>query len=201
VFIEVLNDHRRDGTMRAFGASNWTLDRIRAANDYAAERGLEGFTAVSNQFSLARMEVPLWEGSVCSFDREWRDWFEREQIPLLAWSSQSRGFFVEDDEGFVPADWGDRHPGEVARHWGSYRNYARRDRTRRLGNERGVPPITIALAYVLNQPFPTFPIIGPRSISELNDSIAALRVDLDPAEVAWLTTGAGTPASGGAVSG
>ena len=44
----------------------------------------------------------------------------------------------------------------------------------------------IALAYVLNQPFPTFPLIGPRTIEETRTSFDALKVQLTPAEVKWL---------------
>ena len=38
--------------------------------------------------------------------------------------------------------------------------------SRETGRERGVLPINIALAYVLCYPFPTFPIIGPRTLEE-----------------------------------
>ncbi|MBN1564164.1 MAG: aldo/keto reductase [Anaerolineae bacterium] len=34
--IDVLNQYQREGLIGAFGASNWTHDRIQAANDYAA---------------------------------------------------------------------------------------------------------------------------------------------------------------------
>jgi aryl-alcohol dehydrogenase-like predicted oxidoreductase len=34
-----------------------------------------------------------------------------------------------------------------------------------------VPSTAIALAFVLNQPFPTFPLIGPRSIAETRSSM------------------------------
>jgi aryl-alcohol dehydrogenase-like predicted oxidoreductase len=49
-----------------------------------------------------------------------------------------------------------------------------------------VLPINIALAYVLGQPFPTFPLIGPRQLSETRTSCQALEVELSPAEVRWL---------------
>jgi aryl-alcohol dehydrogenase-like predicted oxidoreductase len=46
--------------------------------------------------------------------------------------------------------------------------------------------INIALAYVLRQPFPTFPLIGPRTMSELRTSLPALAMPLTDEEVKWL---------------
>jgi aryl-alcohol dehydrogenase-like predicted oxidoreductase len=58
-----------------------------------------------------------------------------------------------------------------------------------LAEERGVSPIHVALAYVLRQPFQVVPLIGPRRLVELDDSLLALRLDLTPADVRWLATG------------
>jgi len=38
--IEALNDERAAGRIRAYGASNWRIERIAAANAYAERRGL-----------------------------------------------------------------------------------------------------------------------------------------------------------------
>ena len=45
--VEVLNEHRDAGRLRAFGASNWTCARIEEANEYARDHGLEGFCCSS----------------------------------------------------------------------------------------------------------------------------------------------------------
>jgi len=49
-----------------------------------------------------------------------------------------------------------------------------------------VLPINVALAYVLHQPFPTFPIIGPRTLRELLTSLPALGLRLTADELRWL---------------
>jgi aryl-alcohol dehydrogenase-like predicted oxidoreductase len=46
--------------------------------------------------------------------------------------------------------------------------------------------IAIALAYVLCQPFPTFPLIGPQTVEEIRSSCDALRVSLTPEGLRWL---------------
>ena len=48
----------------------------------------------------------------------------------------------------------------------------------------------MALAYVLAQPFPVVPLIGPRRLQELDDSLQALDIKLTPEQVRWLEAGA-----------
>ena len=70
--------------------------------------------------------------------------------------------------------------------WYSQDNFARLQRVNELAKKRGVLPINIALAYVLNQPFPTFALIGPRMLSETRTSLPGLDVELSGEEVRWL---------------
>jgi aryl-alcohol dehydrogenase-like predicted oxidoreductase len=101
-------------------------------------------------------------------------------VALFPWSSQARGFFTERSH---PDDLSDR---ELARCWYSKDNFQRKERAQSLASKRGVSTVAIALAYVLAQEFPTFPLIGPLQIGETRDSCAALDVELTPAEVRWL---------------
>jgi predicted dehydrogenase/diketogulonate reductase-like aldo/keto reductase len=179
-FVDVLNELKRAGKLRIFGGSNWGIPRIEAANEYARSRQLESFTAVSNNFSLARMLDPIWPGCISSSDAESRSWFARTELPMIPWSSQARGFFSDR------SDPRRRDDAEMVRVWYSEDNFQRKARAYELASQRNVAPTTIALAYVLNQPFPTFPLIGPRRISELRESVAALEVELSLQELAWL---------------
>ena len=182
-FIDVLNEHQRAGKLKIFGASNWSLQRIEAANAYAAAHGLTGFAAVSNNVSLAEMVEPPWTGCLSSSDAQSLRWFEQRQMPLFPWSSQARGFFAGAAN---PSDHSDP---ELVRCWYSDANFARLNRAKQLASERGVLPINIALAYMLCLPFPTFPLIGPRTLQELNTALPGLDVALTPREVGWLRDG------------
>src|SRR5919106_484258 len=51
--IDTLNEHLQAGRIHAFGASNWSHQRIEAANTYAQTNGLVPFVSSSPQFSLA----------------------------------------------------------------------------------------------------------------------------------------------------
>ena len=178
-FIDILNEHHRAGRIMAFGGSNWTLARVEAANAYAKSKGLVGFTAISNNFSLARMVEPVWAGCIHSSDPDSRAWFERTQMPLLAWSSLGRGFFVTGD----PANTSDQ---SMVASWYAEDNFQRLERAKELAKKKGVEPVVIAMAYVLNQPFPTFALFGPATINEMRISLHGLDLTLTPDELRWL---------------
>jgi predicted dehydrogenase/aryl-alcohol dehydrogenase-like predicted oxidoreductase len=183
-FVDVLNQHHTAGRMRAFGGSNWSIERVQQANDYAKQHGLIGFSVVSNNFSLARMVDPVWDGCVSASDVASRDWLERTQTALFAWSSQARGFFVRGDRDFTTDL-------ELVRCWYSEDNFARLERARGLAKRRNTSTINIAAAYVLNQPFPVFALVGPRRISETHSSLGALALTLTAEECAWLNLESG----------
>ncbi len=135
---------------------------------------------MSNNFSLAEMINPVWAGCVAASDDTWKEWLRQHQVTNFAWSSQGRGFFTD-------------HAGrdkleneELVRCWYSDRNFGRRDRAIELADELGRKPIHVALAYVLAQPFPVIPLIGPRNVAELEDSLSALDIRLAPEQVKWL---------------
>ena len=55
-----------------------------------------------------------------------------------------------------------------------------------MAKKKGFKPIEIALAYVLNQDFPSFPLIGPRNFFETESSIRALEINFSEEEIKWL---------------
>lgn len=186
-FVDVLDEHLAAGRIGAFGGSNWTIARIEEANAYAAANGKRGFAAVSNHFGLARAHDVPWAGCEHATDDSSREWFERTGTPLFPWSSQARGFFA----GRAAPE--NRTDPELVRCYYSDDNFERLTRARKLAGELGVAPTAIALAYVLAQPFPTFALIGPRSIDETRSSTDALAADLTPAQVDWLDLRDGQP--------
>jgi aryl-alcohol dehydrogenase-like predicted oxidoreductase len=179
-FIDVLNEHVRAGRITVFGGSNWSIPRIEEANAYAKAKGLMGFAAISNNFSLARMVEAPWGGCLASSDAESRAWFTKTGTPLMPWSSQGQGFFT----GRFSAD--DRSNTEVVRCWYADDNFRRLARAGEMAEKRKVDTTNIALAYVLNQPFPTMPLVGPRTIDETRSCMQALEIVLSPDEMAWL---------------
>ncbi|MFD3405955.1 aldo/keto reductase [Kribbella sp. NPDC058693] len=181
-FVDVLNEHFKAGRIKAFGGSNWSLERFDAANAYAEANSKQPFTLLSNHLSLARAYDVPWAGCRHVSDDESQAWLRERQVALFPWSSQARGFFTGRAK---PEDTSDS---ELVRCFYSDENFRRLDRARELAKAKGVEPTAIALAWLLHQPYPVFPLIGPRHISETRTSTPGLSVSLTEDEVAYLTS-------------
>ncbi|TCC44543.1 oxidoreductase [Kribbella capetownensis] len=180
-FVDVLDEHFKAGRIKAYGGSNWSLPRFDEANAYAEANGKQPFTLLSNHLSLARAYDVPWKGCRHVSDDESQAWLRERQVALFPWSSQARGFFT----GRATPE--DRSDEELVRCFYSDENFRRLDRARELAAAKGVEPTAIALAWLLHQPYPVFPLIGPRHVSETRTSTPGLSVTLTDEEVAYLT--------------
>jgi aryl-alcohol dehydrogenase-like predicted oxidoreductase len=177
-----LDRHRAWGRVRALGGSNWSPARLDAANAYATANELAPFAAGSPNLGLAVPKEPMWPRCLSvAGDAEALEWYRRRRFPLLAWSSQANGFF---SERFAPGRIDDP---DVARVYDDPANWERRSRAERLGADLGATATQVALAWVLSQPgLEVYAVVGPRSIAELESSLAAVEIRLTPAQLAWL---------------
>ncbi|MEV4267263.1 aldo/keto reductase [Kribbella sp. NPDC049584] len=181
-FVDVLDEHFKAGRIKAFGGSNWSTARFDEANAYAEANSKQPFTLLSNHLSLARAYDVPWAGCRHVSDDASQAWLRERQVALFPWSSQARGFFTGRAK---PEDTSDQ---ELVRCFYSDENFRRLDRARELAKAKGVEPTAIALAWLLHQPYPVFPLIGPRHISETRTSTPGLSVSLTEDEVAYLTS-------------
>ena len=187
--VEALNEHHRAGKIRAFGGSNWSHERIAAANAYAAEHALVPFVASSPQFSLAEQAASPWENCISiggPAGEAARAWYQREGMAIFSWSSLAGGFlsgrYDRDNLAAATDPAGER----TRRSYGTKANFERLDRARALANDRGITVPQVALAYVLAQPLNLFALVGSETGDEFAANVAAFSVRLTPEEAAWL---------------
>lgn len=195
--MDCLNTELSAGHIRAIGASNWEYDRFEAANAYAEKHGLRGFSMVSNNLSLAAPTGPFYPGLV-SVTPDAEKWHERTQTPLIAWSSQARGFFTGR---YSPEMLGcrdtiqDPFTRRMIEIYGTSLNFEKLRRATRLGERKGISATQVALAWLLHKPFPVVAIVGPRTIEELSSCVAATHINLSEQEMRWLSLEEGDQSS------
>jgi aryl-alcohol dehydrogenase-like predicted oxidoreductase len=176
------------GKIRRIGCSNWTLHRIEVFQAFASEQGFEKLTCIQPMWSLARRN-PVEDGlGLIAFDESQLDFCAREGIVVFPYSSQACGFFSGQYREGAPlprsssAAW-------VERNYFCAENFARLKRVLHLASTKSCSPQSLALAYLLRAPVPTIPIIGPRSVTQLEESLAALTITLEEEELGFLTGG------------
>lgn len=183
--VDKLNQELEHGTLRAFGASNWSYERVDEANSYAIRHGLRGFEVVSNHLSLADPREPFYPRLV-AVDAAGELWHKRTQIPLLSWSAQARGFFTGSYQPGLVSE-SDTFSKRMLEVYATPLNLERLHRAEDLGRRHGGYSATqIALAWLLHKLYPLIPVIGPRTSAELDDCLAAILLKLTPVECAWL---------------
>lgn len=187
--VEILNEHKRAGKIHAFGGSNWSAARVQAANAYAAEHGLEGFSVSSPNFSLAVQVKEPWPNCVSISGPQGaadRAWYEKTQMPLFTWSSLAGGFFsgrIRRETMAQQEEYLDKLAVET---YCCDENFERLDRVEQLAAEKGLSIPQIAMAYVMSSPLNIFALIGSRTPQEFEANLAASALRLTPQEIAWL---------------
>jgi 1-deoxyxylulose-5-phosphate synthase len=175
--VDWMNDLIKSGLISAYGGSNWAISRVEAANAYAAKAGKQGFSVNNPNLTLAQNVKPLWDGCV-TIDKSGREWHTKTQLPLFSWSSAARGYFAEVSDAHVM----ESYDSEISR--------ARRERAKELGAKYGLSATQIAIAWVLNQPFPAFALCGLRRPSDVAENCKVPDVTLTADEVRYLEDGA-----------
>jgi len=190
--VDALNTYVKEGKIRAFGGSNWTVERLKAANEYAASSGQIPFAVSSPNFSLAEQVEEPWDNCVTISGpggKPARDFYAENKTPLFTWSSMAGGFWSGkfDRETYKKyEETGDYFEKLAVKCYCYPQNFDRLDRAKEIAAKRGITLPQVALAYVLSYPLDIFALVGSATSDELKANIAASEVNLTPGELAYL---------------
>ncbi len=180
--VETLSAQVVAGKIRAFGASNWSTARMQAALDYANAHGCHGFVANQPLWSLAQPNPAAFGmPGLAAMDEDMFDFHERSGWAVVPYTAQARGFFSKvAEKGMAGLSERDQAA------YGNPTNARRAAIVQRFANEMQATPAQIALAYLLCQPIVTTPVIGCRTLAQLQDSVRATEISLSPEQISEL---------------
>lgn len=157
------------GLIGAWGVCNWSAERLASARDLARDRGLAGPVADSAGFSLAAPTPEALAADLTTLDSGLAALHTRTQLPLVAYSTQAKGWFDKFQRGdrtALDATFDQPVNREIAAALAS------------LGDVLGASPTEIALAAVSLLPFPVLAVAGPRTAGQLASCRRAEQLDL-----------------------
>jgi len=170
--LEALHDVRKAGKVRYFGASSMYAWQFAKALYTSRLHGWAEFVTMQNHLNLLNREE------------------EREMLPLCR------------DQGIGVLPWSPLARGKLTRPWDQTTERAETDafgktlyhaddrqiveQVLKLAGTRKVPPAQIALAWVIQKPGVTAPIIGASKPNHLTDAVAALELNLTAEEIGEL---------------
>jgi len=172
-----LNDLVRAGKVRYIGASamwSWQFMKMLGASE---RLGLARFVSMQNYYNLVYREE----------EREMLPLCRAEGIGVIPFSPLARGFVAGNRR---KEDWGETVRAKTDEY--SRKQYYRPqdftivDRVTEIAKKRGINNAQVALAWVLQQPGITAPIVGATKPHHLDDALAALDIRLDEAELKLL---------------
>jgi 1-deoxyxylulose-5-phosphate synthase len=172
-----LHDVVRAGKARYIGASSMFAWQLAKAQRAAAEHGFTPFVSMQNHYNLIYREE------------------EREMIPLcldqglgvIPWSPLARGWLAgtrtrSGERRTIRAET-DAYGDSL---YGVPEDFDVVERTAEVAAVRGIPSAQVALAWLMQRPGVTAPIVGATKLEHLEDAIAATELELSPEEVAQL---------------
>lgn len=188
--VELFNALHAEGKIGAYGGSNWTHQRIEEANEYAYKHNLIPFSVSSPNFGLADQKKDLWGGGSVSIsgpaNQGARDWYRKNQLPVVAYSSLGRGLFSGRVKGTEPEN-ASKYMDEYAmKGYGYPDNFERLRRCEELAVKKHCSVPQIAMAWIFRQKLNTFAVVSTTKASRMQENIDALHIELSEEEVKFL---------------
>jgi len=172
--LEALDDVVKMGKALYLGASSMYAWQFAKMLYKADEMGLTRFVSMQNHYNIIYREE----------EREMLPLCREEGIAVIPWSPLARGFVMGNRRR---EDYGDtlRAKTDMFGHDLYYQpcDFDVVDRITEVARKRGVSNAQVALAWMLQQPGVTAPIIGASKMRHLEEAVSALELKLDDAEL------------------
>lgn len=167
--------HVRSGAVRELGASNYTPERLLASIETAKSAGRAAFTALQNEYNLVERS---------NFENGFRDICQEHGVVALPYYGLAAGFLTGKYRTEADLE-GKARGGSVKRYLETGMGVlAAMDE---VVAETGASHAQVALAWILAQPGIAAPIASATSVEQLAQLIAAVSLQLEPAQIERLS--------------
>jgi aryl-alcohol dehydrogenase-like predicted oxidoreductase len=173
--VSTLDDLVREGKVRYVGASNYTGWQLATALGVARQHGWEPYVSLQPQYSLVSRDI----------ERELLPLAEYAGLAVLPWSPLGGGLLSgKYRPGEAPADdtrAADSTPSALLMRMrmAQERNFAVAQTVADIAGELGRTMAQVALNWVLHAPGVTAPILGARTVAQIEDNLGAVGWTLD----------------------
>ena len=95
-FLDVLEEAKKQGKIRYYGCSNWTLNRIIEAENYAKKHNLTGFVCNQLMWSLADINSNgITDKTLVFMDEETYEHHKKTGMNTMAYTAAAKGYFTK----------------------------------------------------------------------------------------------------------
>jgi len=180
--IDVLEAQVEAGKIRYYACSNWSMARLKQANEYAQRAGYQGFVANQPMWSMAQVNPSAFsDPTLVMMNDELYGYHQQTGLAVIPYSSQAKGYYSKLATVGASA--------MSSKLLEQYDNPTTRQRfglAQEVAQRTGYTLNQIALLYLMQQPFMTIPIVGCKTLDQLQASLSALEITLTPSDFALL---------------
>ncbi|MHB8962261.1 MAG: aldo/keto reductase [Saccharofermentanales bacterium] len=183
--LDPLLDYRAEGKILMFGLSNWTTGRVLEAVAYLGDEAENCLFGIQNRWSCASMNPSGTEDTtlVSMSDEEYR-WHCESGFAVMPYSGMGKGYFTKLQR-YGKAEL----PPKLRDYYDNPLNDRRMDALDRLSVDTGYTVSQLCVAFLLNQPFPVYPIIGFANKEQMGDVFGSAEIVLDGQRMEILSQG------------
>jgi aryl-alcohol dehydrogenase-like predicted oxidoreductase len=168
--LRALDDLVRSGKVRYIGSTTFAAWQVVEALWASKELNLNRFVSEQPPYNLLDRRI----------ERELVPVAQTYGLAVIPWSPLGGGLLTGKYQRDQPAPEGSRYsdPGPIQAKRFTKSSFDVIEPLSALAREKGVPLSQLALAWVVQQPGVTSPIVGPRTLEQLEDALNALSVTL-----------------------
>jgi len=172
--IGMMEELVKEGKIRYYGASNFTQGRINSAVRYTETNGITGFSAVSNQWSLASVNRGCninSDKTLVMMDSLFYQWHKASGMPSVPFTSGAYGFFQKLYTGI-------KHGGDIQKAYANEKNIRIYEMLCYLHATTDASLQALSIAWLLNQPFQVFPVLSITKLEQLDHLVEASELEV-----------------------
>ena len=173
--METLFENIDKGYIKHIGCTNWTLKRLKLANEYAKKCGREGFVVSSDRWSLAKFK-PDKDPSIVPFDEKRFEYIKSEKMTEVPFQSMGRGTISLIAEGKNPEE-----------NYDVKENYVIAENALKIAQNHNTTVASISIAYLVNQDIDVIPIMFFDNVEQIKEAFYGASIKLSKEEMTKLT--------------
>lgn len=166
--IDAFAELYKQGKIKAIGASNLSLERLKQCVEYSESKGLPRYETLQPLYNLYDREV---------FEKEYQEYCLEKNISVINYYSLASGFLTGKYRS--ENDLSKSARGSGNKKYLNERGFTILKALDEVAAYHNSTPATVSLAWLMAQPTIAAPIASATSVQQLNDLIAAVNLKLD----------------------
>lgn len=173
--MDTLFDNIDKGFIRNIGCSNWSLERLKLANEYAKKCGRNGFIVSSDRWSLAKFK-PDKDPSIVPFNKERFEYIKENDMTEIPFQAMGRGTLSLIADGKIPDE-----------NYMVDENYILSERAAEIAKQHETSVAAVSIAYLTNQNINVIPIMFFDNANQIKEAFSGANIKLSEEEISKLT--------------